>query len=242
MATIDNAKLIVNGRLRFSHVLTNIDSYENAYADDSDERNQYERLLICKRKGRFVTSSLGEIIDEYAMQHLGFLDNVPATRVLEIGAGGGSLLLRLAKSRPNIEFVGIEPTLNGCRLIRDEVNRLGLTNVLVVQAFGQDIISDLGQFDFVYSNLCLEQIADKEVVTAILKNIREINSSGRCSFIEPWLDGNNLLHRRFLRYQGYLNAHSSVLREHGFLNIKSASSVVHHNPRFRVSHVTCSDL
>ena len=164
------------------------------------------------------------------------------SEILEIGAGGGSVILRLAKIRPGIEFVGIEPTLNGCKLIQDQADRLGLTNVSVIQALGQDDVSDLGQFDFIYSNLCLEQIADKDVVTAILRNIRLTSSSGRCSFMEPWLDGNNYLQRKYLRFQGYLNAHSSVLRELGFLNITSINSVVHHNPRFRVSHVTCSDL
>jgi len=242
MATIDNCKLVLNSRLRLMHDLTNIESYQKVYADESGEQNQYDRQIICKQEGRFVSSSLGAVIDEFARQHLEFLDSVPTTRVLEIGAGGGSLILRLAKIRPKIEFVGIEPTPNGCKLIRDEANRLGLTNVSVVQAFGQEIVTGLGKFDFVYSNLCLEQIADSEVVMAILANIRDISSSGRCSFMEPWLDANNFLHRRYLRYQGYLNLHSSVLNELGFLNITSINSVVHHNPRFRLSHVTCSDL
>lgn len=242
MAVCDNCKLIFKSSLRFSHDLTNIESYQKVYSDENSELNQFDRQLICKLNGRFVKLSLGEIIDEFARQHLSFLDSAPTHRVLEIGAGGGSVILRLAKIRPGIEFVGIEPTLNGCKLIQDQADRLGLTNVSVIQALGQDDVSDLGQFDFIYSNLCLEQIADKDVVTAILRNIRLTSSSGRCSFMEPWLDGNNYLQRKYLRFQGYLNAHSSVLRDLGFLNITSINSVVHHNPRFRVSHVTCSDL
>ncbi len=52
--------------------------------------------------------------------------------VLEIGSGKGRFLIESAMERPSVNFIGIEKALHYHRLIRDRVEKRGLTNIRLI--------------------------------------------------------------------------------------------------------------
>jgi tRNA (guanine-N7-)-methyltransferase len=67
----------------------------------------------------------------------------PAPVVIEIGFGNGQFLLGLARSRPEINFLGLEIAAPSVRRTEDRVRSAGLTNVRLIRARAQSVLQAL---------------------------------------------------------------------------------------------------
>lgn len=63
--------------------------------------------------------------------------------VLEIGSGKGRFLITSAVERPDLNFIGIEKSLHYHRVIRDRVQKRGLTNVRLINHDAFLVLRDL---------------------------------------------------------------------------------------------------
>ncbi len=70
----------------------------------------------------------------------------PGARVADVGSGAGLPGLVLAIARPDAHLTLIEPMERRTEWLRDETERLGLTNVTVLRARAEDAVS-AGPFD-----------------------------------------------------------------------------------------------
>jgi 16S rRNA (guanine527-N7)-methyltransferase len=71
-----------------------------------------------------------------------------AARVADVGSGAGLPGLVLALVRPDVSFTLIEPMQRRADWLRDEVSRLGITNVVVLRARAEEAV-EAGPFDVV---------------------------------------------------------------------------------------------
>lgn len=93
----------------------------------------------------------------------------PGARVLEIGSGTGYLLLALAKSRPELEYVGVDPLPNYIEHSRNRATETGLP-VRFEIGYAEDLGGLLAEtpVDVILSNDTLHHVADIEATAAQL--------------------------------------------------------------------------
>lgn len=86
----------------------------------------------------------------------------PVRAVLEVGAGTGTLLTRLAVARPDLRFTGVEPLDGYVRFARRRAARLGLRNLEFHVGTAEQLPTEVaGQvFSYVLSNDTLHHVDD----------------------------------------------------------------------------------
>jgi len=107
-------------------------------------------------------------------------------RVLEIGSGTGFLLNDLAKSRPDCEFVGIDPNQSYIDYAEVQARMRRLANVTYHCVAGERLTHAFGDarlFDLVLSNDVLHHVSDLEQVFA--ETASHARSGCRWIAIEP---------------------------------------------------------
>ncbi len=62
---------------------------------------------------------------------------------IEIGVGKGRFILEQARTRPGVDFLGLEWSLNHLRTTKLRAGRLGLTNLRLYRADARHVLSDL---------------------------------------------------------------------------------------------------
>ncbi|MCA0400966.1 MAG: tRNA (guanosine(46)-N7)-methyltransferase TrmB [Proteobacteria bacterium] len=112
------------------------------------------RQLYGRSKGKALRAAQAGRIDELLprmtidLQALAegpgrcFADNPPEA-MLEIGFGGGEHLAQMAKTHPQIGFLGVEPFLNGVAKLLAAIEEGGLGNVKLLRGDGRDVLAAL---------------------------------------------------------------------------------------------------
>ena len=119
-----------------------------------DHRNFYGRV-----KGKSLKPSqqryLAEDLPKLAIsgvdrvqnpdRHLLDLDEIVDCREvwLEVGFGGGEHLVYQAEHNPEIQFIGVEPYVNGVAMLLGKIRRMGLTNIKVYMGDARDLMDVL---------------------------------------------------------------------------------------------------
>jgi hypothetical protein len=177
-----------------------------------------------------------DFVESCVEAHGKFIESCGAGTVFELGAGHGRILIRLAVKFPNLSFIAIEPTLNGCRAIERAAYNARVENVQVLNGYLADELQAVSKADFMYSNLAFEQMGSSEVVDTVLSDLRELPNLQYISLLEPLSDVQGPLTRAYLRAMNYLDLSTSRLSELGFTVLHRKRHTYHHNIRFRLSH------
>ena len=94
-------------------------------------------------------------------------------RALDVGCGAGVALFALAEAFPNTHFCGYDPSANAIERAREKVGELGLENVELVEARGEELPAD-GEFDLVITFDCLHDMTRPDrVMSAIRSTIKD---------------------------------------------------------------------
>lgn len=124
----------------------NWDRKENAERYDANSREEYDARIRMTLDGLAVTN---------------------ASRVLDIGAGPGTLAIPLA---PRVrEICAVEPGAGMVAVLRDRAARAGITNITCVQKLWEDVDIDTdlaGPYDLVIASLSLTM---EDIGAALLK-------------------------------------------------------------------------
>lgn len=93
-------------------------------------------------------------------------------RAADIGCGGGLALLAMAEAYPKSEFHGYDPSSHAIDRARTKVDELGLGNVRLHVASGEELPGD-ESFDFVLTFDCLHDMTrPAEVIQSIRRGIK----------------------------------------------------------------------
>lgn len=118
------------------------------------EENKYLRRIrsFVKREGRLTVGqerALNELFPRYGL----VLQNTPlnlddtfqriAPRILEIGFGNGASLSEMAANNPEQDYIGIEVHRPGVGNLLLQVEKLGLTNLRVINDDGVDVLKKM---------------------------------------------------------------------------------------------------
>jgi tRNA G46 methylase TrmB len=130
--------------------------------------------------------------------------------VLEIGSGAGINLLLIASLFPNVKFYGLEPTDSGVKMSREFINNTPkefmlsnkngpLKNVTIFKGSILDEASLAGirnlKIDLIFTCSALEQVHN--YLEHVFPRIFSL-SNGYFLFCEPWLEGNDVRHYKYL--------------------------------------------
>jgi ubiquinone/menaquinone biosynthesis C-methylase UbiE len=124
-------------------------------------------------------------------QVIEFLRDAPAgSRVLEVGSGTGTSLLRVAAAYPHLSFTGLEPLPGYIAYAERSMSGTGLTNVRFVCGRGEDtarLFRDQHPFDYVYSTDVIHHFADEEEAARSIAAV--VRHRGSWIAFEPsWLN------------------------------------------------------
>ena len=119
----------------------------------SEEKTFLRRIRsFVKREGRLTQGqerSINEFFPRYGLvlqDSVLNLDEVfqrVAPRVLEIGFGNGTSLSEMAANNPEQDYIGIEVHRPGVGNLLSQVEKLGLTNVRVINDDGVDVLNQM---------------------------------------------------------------------------------------------------
>lgn len=94
-----------------------------------------------------------------------FMNFTPATRILDVGTGGGFPGIPLAIFFPELEFVMIDSIGKKIKVVNEVAQSISLTNV---EAFHRRVQDEKGKYDFVVSRAVMPLY---ELVKLVRKNI-----------------------------------------------------------------------
>lgn len=211
--------------------------YEDVFQDVTISESAELKHVFTGLRGRLWSQfSEREFVDSCVEAHGMFIQSCGASTVFELGAGHGRILVRLARKFPNVSFIAIEPSLNGCLAIERAIYEARLENVRIQNGYLANVLQAASAADFMYSNLAFEQMGSSDVVDKVLDNLRELPNLQFISLLEPLSDVQSRLTRAYLRAMNYLDLSAARLPEFGFTVIHSRRHNYHHNIRFRLSH------
>jgi len=126
-----------------------------------DQTRQFEQLLELYPEWNAKINVISrKDIDNLEVNHLlhslavaKFIQFMPATRVLDLGTGGGLPGIPLAIYFPQVEFLLVDRIGKKLRVAQDIAQRIGLTNVTFQHG---DIKEVKGDFDFVVSRAVMD--------------------------------------------------------------------------------------
>lgn len=134
----------------------------------------------------------GPVLEATARRLLDYVDPFVAqrggrVRVLEVGAGTGTLLLAALERWPNAEIVATEPARGMLELARQRVltARPGESRVEFVEGHAATLPVDAGSVDLVISSFVLQLVPDR--MAALREAARVLNATGMVSYV-TWLD------------------------------------------------------
>jgi ubiquinone/menaquinone biosynthesis C-methylase UbiE len=109
----------------------------------------------------------------------------PGAKVLEIGSGTGELLLDLAKSRPELRFMGVEPQGSYIEFSRKAAQSQNISNANFIEGSAENVkeLIGQGQVDLVLSNDMLHHVGSVDSVTQSVRAVCKANAKWLC--IEP---------------------------------------------------------
>lgn len=125
------------------------------------------------------------------------VDPQPGDRILDVGCGTGSLLVRLGKLEPDAEFIGLDPDPEVLRIAGAKALRKGV-DVTWIEGFLDDqTASQIGSVSKVVSSLVFHQTAVEEKAH-ILSAIRGVLAEGDRLFIADYgLQRNRIMRALF---------------------------------------------
>ena len=88
--------------------------------------------------------------------------------VADIGCGDGAVVLAMAEAWPNSTFHASDPSRHAVERVREVADDMGLTNVEVVQASGEDFPRG-GAYDLVVTFDCIHDMTRPEAVIAAIR-------------------------------------------------------------------------
>lgn len=106
----------------------------------------------------------------------------PGHRVLEIGCGTGSLVLKAKKNQPAAEVVGSDPDLKA--LARAQRKTHGLTGIRLEHAYAQELPYADREFDRVLSALMLHHLPTEIKSGAMTEAFRVLRPGGRLHLLD----------------------------------------------------------
>jgi SAM-dependent methyltransferase len=107
-----------------------------------------------KRLGR-----LGGVLNEGTINLLLELHPNPIEKFLDLGCGGGSLTLAMAKQNPAAQFKGMDFDENLLSLARQDAKDAGLTNVQF-ESGDANVLNSVAEFDIVYARFLLSHLTN----------------------------------------------------------------------------------
>jgi SAM-dependent methyltransferase len=99
--------------------------------------------------------------------------------VVELGSGTGSSLIWLAKERPDLIFVGIEPLRNYCDFASEKALTLGVKNVEFICGYGEEAVSfygDRSAAKWIISTDVLHHVNDMRLTAQQLWHLSDKNA------------------------------------------------------------------
>jgi len=81
---------------------------------------------------------------------ISYLELENASKVLDIGAGTGSVTVQIAKTNTNLDVYGIEKTTSGCELIKENALKHKVKITVIEDEAPSDLLSPDLRFDRVY--------------------------------------------------------------------------------------------
>lgn len=113
-----------------------------------------------------------------------------AVRILEVGAGTGTLLLAALERWPRAQFVATEPARRMLKLAQDRVRaaRPDESRVRFVQSAADELAVDANSVDLVVSSFVLQLVPDR--LAALREAARVLKPAGMVSYL-TWLDGDS---------------------------------------------------
>ncbi|MEA2676938.1 MAG: hypothetical protein QOJ81_1079 [Chloroflexota bacterium] len=134
----------------------------------------------------------GPVLETTARRLLDYVDPFVArrggrVRVLEVGAGTGTLLLAALKRWPSAELVATEPARGMLELARQRVSaaRPGESRVEFVEGHADALPVDAGSVDLVISSFVVQLVPDR--LAALREAGRVLRATGMVSYV-TWLD------------------------------------------------------
>lgn len=134
----------------------------------------------------------GPVLEATAQRLLDYVDpfvarRSGAVRILEVGAGTGTLLLAALERWPRAEFVATEPARGMLNLARQRVlaARPGESRATFVASTADSLAVDAGSIDLVMSSFVLQLVPDR--IAALREAARVLKPSGMVSYV-TWLD------------------------------------------------------
>ena len=123
-----------------------------------------------------------------------FKNNNPIN--LELGMGRGSFIIQMAKTHPNINFIGLERDINQCATAIKNIRNLKLNNLVMICADAKDIVDFFG----------------KEIDTIYL------------TFSEPWPKKGD--ERKRFTHESYLRIYDRIFKKNKHIILKTDNKIL----------------
>jgi len=104
-------------------------------------------------------------------------------RVLEVGSGSGILLCNLALQRPDISFLGLEPTGEGFNYTQAFHQLANSLPNAALQSCGYEDLDDKDGYDLIYLINVFEHLPDWQDFMHRLQNL--LRPNGKCLILCP---------------------------------------------------------
>lgn len=121
----------------------------------------------------------------------------PGDRVLDLGCGTGSLVVRIKTEHPRVEVVGLDPDPKALARARKKARRTGLA-VQLDQGFADALPYDDASFHGVFSSLMIHHLDPGQKLDAFREIRRVLKPGGRFEMLDfggPRHDGGGVLQR-----------------------------------------------
>jgi ubiquinone/menaquinone biosynthesis C-methylase UbiE len=103
-------------------------------------------------------------------------------RVLEIGSGTGNLTLRVKRSHPGVEVIGVDP--DPLALTRAQRKLNGESGIRFDHGYAQKLPYAGGEFDRVLSSLMLHHLDSDATTAALAEAFRVLRPGGRLHLVD----------------------------------------------------------